>query len=169
MLARAIVVNGPERVVVKLNRAASPRDRVPLLLTLAVAFAFAAALGTWLLRPAIPAWATAGLWGAFMVFAVYAVTVEATLVATPSAGAFVEYRGPIGTGRARFGVCPPGEALALKIRESVDLESDVCPYTLYEVHAETAKGQIFLCSVATREEAENLAGALAQVLGCQPE
>lgn len=167
MLAQAIVVNGPDRVVVKLNRAASPRDRVFLLLALAGASALAVALVAWLLRPVISAWMAVALWCFFMVFAVYAVTVEATFVATPSAGAFVEYRGPIGTGRARFAVCPPGEALALKIRESVDVESDVRPYTLFEVHAETAKGQIFLCSVATREQAASLADSLAQILGCQ--
>ncbi|HSN89414.1 MAG TPA: hypothetical protein VL025_21805 [Thermoanaerobaculia bacterium] len=153
--------------MVKLNRAASPRDRVPLLLTLAGAFALAVATAAWVLRPVIPPWAAVVLWCVCMVFAVYAVTVEATLVVTPSAGAFVEYRGPIGTGRARFAVCAPGEALALSIRESVDLESDVRPFTVYEVRAETAKGEVLLCTVATREQAASLVGPLAQVLGCR--
>lgn len=166
MLAQAVVVSEPDRVVVKLNRPASPRDRVPLLLALAGVSALAVALLVWLLRPAIPLWTAFGVWGAFMVFAVYAVTVEATLVATPSAGAFVEYRGPVGTGRARFAVCAPGEALALSVRESIDLESDLRPYTAYEVHARTAKGDALLCVVGTREQAESLAGSLAQALGC---
>ncbi|HSK79658.1 MAG TPA: hypothetical protein VLQ45_24600 [Thermoanaerobaculia bacterium] len=167
MIAQAILVNEPDRVVVKLNRAAGPRDRVPLLLMLAGASALAVAVGAWVLRPVIAPWAAVVLWCAFMVFAVYAVTVEATLVVTPSAGAFVEYRGPVGTGRARFAVCAPGEALALSIRESVDLESDIRPYTAYEVRAQTAKGEVLLCTVATREQAASLVGPLAQVLGCR--
>ena len=166
MIAQAIVAKEPDGVVVKLNRAASPRDRVPLLLTLAGAFALAVALGVWFFRPVIPVWAAIAFWCAFMAFAVYALTVEATLVVTPSAGAFVEYRGPIGTGRARFAVCPPGAAFALRVRESVDLESDIRPFTVYEVRAQTAKGEILLCTVATREQAESLTGPLAQVLGC---
>ena len=167
MLAQAIVVNEPERVVVKLNRAASPRDRAPLLLMLAGASALAVALLVWLLRPAIPLWTAFAVWGVFMAFAVYALTVEATLVVTPLAGAFVEYRGPVGTGRARFALCAPGEALAVNVRESIDLESDLRPYTAYEVHAGTVKGEILLCAVATREQAESLAGPLAQALGCR--
>jgi hypothetical protein len=37
----------------------------------------------------------------------------------------------------------------------------------YEIRARTAKGEILLCTVATREQAASLVGPLAQVLGCR--
>ena len=148
------------RVVVKLNRAARPGERLTLLGIVGGASAVALGLFAWLARSYVHPAAALLVWIAFVLIAVYTFTVEVTLVATPSTGAFVEHRGPLGR-RSKLVVCPPGEALSIEVREKIDAELD---FTGYEVVAATSRGPVVLCTVGTRQEADDLARALARVL-----
>jgi hypothetical protein len=76
-------------------------------------------------------------------------------------------RGPLGTGRSKIVVCPPGEARSVEVREKVDLESDLRPFSGYEVVAATERGHVVLCTLGGRQQAVDLARSLVQVLGCE--
>lgn len=162
-----ILVVEPDHVVVKLNRRPpAPRDRPLLLLLICGPLALGVALLTWLAPGRISPLAAVLLWLALSAISFYSVMVEATFVATPAAGAFVEYRWPVGTGRSRIVLCPPGLARSVAIREKVDLESDIRPFTAFEIVAETPKGSVVLCVLGAREPAVAVARAVAAVLGC---
>ena len=158
----SVLVCEADRVIVKLNRAARPGERLALLGITGGASALAVGLFAWLARSYVhPAAALLG-WIAFVLVAGYIFTVEATLVATPSTGAFVEHRSPLR--RSKLVVCPPGAALSIEVQEKIDLESDIRPFTGHEVVAATSRGPVVLCTAGTRQQADDLARCLAQIL-----
>jgi hypothetical protein len=158
-MQHARVVCEAERVVVKLNRAARPGERLVLLGIVGGASAVALGLFAWLARSYVHPAAALLAWIVFFLIAVYTLTVEVTLVATPSTGAFVEHRSPLR--RSKLMVCPPGEALAIEVQAKIDPEFD---FTGHEVVAATSHGPVVLCSVGTRQQADDLAQSLAQIL-----
>jgi hypothetical protein len=162
-MQHARVVCEAERVVVKLNRAARPGERLVLLGIVGGASAVALGLFAWLARSYVHPAAALLVWIAFVLIAAYTFTVEVTLVATPGTGAFVEHRGPLGR-RSKLVVCPPGEALSIEVREKIDLESDLRPFTGHEIAATTSRGPVVLCTAGTRQGADDLARSLARVL-----
>jgi hypothetical protein len=165
--AGPVLVATPDRVVVKLNRPVAPEDRPQLLAVLCGALALALGLLLWLAPYPIHPAAAGLVWLALSGIAWYVLTVEATLIATPAEGAWVEHRGPLGPRRSRSVVCPPGAARAVAVREKVDLESDLRPWSACEVVAETSQGPVVLCTLGAREQADQVAASLAAVLGCR--
>lgn len=167
MTAEPVVVAQDDRVVVKLNRRAAPKGRLGLIATLAVAYAVAIVAVVKLGPLPVSPLAGAVLWLVLMALSVYFASVESTLVATPATGAYVEYQGPFGPRRVRSTVCHPGAARAVTLRERVDLESDLRPFSLVEVVAETRDGDVVLCALGNREQAVSVARSLSRILGCE--
>ncbi|HEX6864905.1 MAG TPA: hypothetical protein VF414_18885, partial [Thermoanaerobaculia bacterium] len=113
----------------------------------------------WLARSYVHPAAALLAWIAFVLIAVYTLTVEVTLVATPGTGAFVEHRSPLR--RSKLVVCPPGEALSIEVQAKIDSEFD---FTGYEILAATARGPVVLCTAGIRQQADDLAQSLARIL-----
>ena len=154
-------------VIVKLNRAAPPADRAALLAVVLGSWAVALGAMLWLIDLPISPWAAVLLWVLVAVISVYVVTVEATLIVSREAGAYVERRGPIGNKRRRNVLCAPGSARSVRLRERVDLDGDIRPYSAIEVVAVTASGEVVLCALGDRVRAAAFAKKLGAALGCE--